>query len=93
MYQDHLILPLFLLFYHSVTFFLSLPPSLAFSEPSEIAPGPSPNLQGELEGLQGCAFMCLNFLWSLSVKPDKNQRWCQDQQQDSGIKCMEINRF
>lgn len=90
MYQDHLILPLFLLFHHSVILSLSLSPN-AFSEPSEAAHGPSPTLQGELEGLQGCAFMCLNFLWSLCVKPEKNQRWCQDQQQDSGIKCMKIN--
>lgn len=75
MYQDHLILPLFLLFYHSV-----IPPSLSlsskapFSEPSEAALFPSPTLQGELEGLQGWAFICLNFLWSVFVKPEKNQR-------------------
>lgn len=73
MYQDHLILPLFLLFYHSVI--LSLFPN-AFSEPSEATRIPSPTAQGELEGLQGCAFMCLNFLWSLRVKPEKNQRHC-----------------
>lgn len=88
MYRHHLILPLSLLFYHSV--FLARAPN-AFSGPSEAAHGPSPTLQGELEGLQGCAFMCLRFLWSLCVKPGKNQRWCQDQQQDSGIECMKIN--
>lgn len=75
MYQDHLILPLLLLFYHSVilSLSLSLHPN-AFSEPSEAPHLPSPTSQGELEGLQGCAFMCLNFLWSLCVKRERNQR-------------------
>lgn len=54
MYQDHLILPLPFLFYHSVI--ASLFPN-AFAEPSEeihVPPSPSdlpPTLQGELEGL------------------------------------------
>lgn len=65
MYQDHLILPLFLLFYHSAV------SPFTFSEPSEVVPAPPPILQGELEGLQGCAFMCLNFLWPLLVKKKK----------------------
>ncbi len=64
-------LPLVLSLCHS----LSLSPN-AFSEPSEATHIPSPTLQGELEGLQGCAFMCLNFLWSLCVKPEKNQIHC-----------------
>lgn len=70
MYQDHLILPLFLFFY---SIFFSLFPN-AFSVSSEATHIPSPALQGELEGLQGCAFMCPNFLWSMCVKPEKNQR-------------------
>lgn len=71
MYQDHLILPLVLLCYRSLV--LSLSKHL-FSTILRQPTSPPPTLQGELEGLQGCAFMCLNFLWLLCVKPKKNQR-------------------
>lgn len=88
MYQDHLILPLFLLFYHS-----AVSPS-AFSEPSEVVPAPSP--PSYKVNLKVCKVVLLCVLTScghclLNQVEKKNQRWCQDHQQDSGIKYMKIN--
>lgn len=61
----------------SCSFTLSLSLSCSLCTPLHSqSMSPPPILQGELEGLQGCAFMCLNFLWSLCVKAEKNQRCC-----------------
>lgn len=61
-YQDHLILPLVPLCHHSLV--LSTAKHL-LSTVSRRPASPPPPPQGELEGLRGCAFMCLHFLWRL----------------------------
>lgn len=60
---------------HSLSLSLSIqtPFQSRLRLPTSPPPPHKVNLMG-LRGLQGCAFMCLNFLWSLCVKRERNQR-------------------
>lgn len=83
MFQDHLILP--------------PPPVLPvclalFSQRLFRRQGSSPTLQGELEGLQGCAFMCLNFLWSLLLNQQENEKIKDDVKNNNGIPVLTLKK-
>lgn len=88
MYQEHLIHSLFL-FYRSIILVLLPHVFLVLSKAAHI---PSPTWQGEIEGLHGCALMCLILAVVTIFKTEENQRQCKDQQQQGpSIKSMKIN--